>query len=111
MARAKARNIPFQITIQQAWNLFVAQKGRCALSGVPIVLNPSTVSAGANTASLDRIDSSKGYTQDNLQWVHAQINFMKHSLLEEEFITWCRRVAQHQDTQGILLHNTPRASR
>ena len=96
MARAKHRGTPFKITIKQAWDLFVKQDRRCALSGVPLVLHPSSVVEGASTASLDRIDSSKGYVRGNIQWVHVQLNFMKHSLLEEEFVRWCGLVARHK---------------
>ena len=29
------------------------------------------------TASLDRIDSTKGYVRGNIQWVHKDINWFK----------------------------------
>lgn len=96
MARAKHRDIPFKITIRQAWNLFLKQERKCALTGVLLTLHPSSVEEGANTASLDRIDSSKGYVKGNIQWVHVAINFMKHSLPEEEFVHWCCAVAKHR---------------
>ena len=38
---AKRRNIPFDITIQDAWEIYTAQGGKCALSGLPIELNPT----------------------------------------------------------------------
>ena len=39
----------------------------------------------SKTASLDRIDSSKGYTEDNIQWVHKDVNQMKMDLPEQRF--------------------------
>lgn len=95
MARAKYRDQAFKITIRWAWDLFVRQEKKCALTGLPITLHPSSVEEGASTASLDRIDSSKGYIKGNVQWVHVVINFMKHSLAEEEFVRWCRLVSDH----------------
>jgi hypothetical protein len=44
------------------------------------------------TASLDRKDSSKGYTKDNVQWIHKTINFMKGQMSDQEFVSWCKLV-------------------
>jgi len=95
MAKAKQRGIPFGIPIEYAWKLFLAQDKRCSLTGILLTLSPSSVEVGASTASLDRIDSSKGYVPGNVQWVHVAINFMKHSLPLKEFVDWCCRVAAH----------------
>ena len=46
------------------------------------------------TASLDRIDSSRGYDADNIQWVHKDINWMKQDFSQSEFIAYCRRVSK-----------------
>src|SRR5881394_2043381 len=46
--------IPVTITIEEAWNLYLFQEGKCALSGLPIIIRNSRY----GTASLDRIDSS-----------------------------------------------------
>jgi len=44
------------------------------------------------TASLDRIDSTKNYTIDNIQWVHKDVNKMKMDFSQEYFIEMCRLV-------------------
>lgn len=49
-----------------------------------------------NTASLDRIDSSKEYTIENIQWVHVVVNYMKQSYPQEEFIKWCHIISNYQ---------------
>ena len=46
-----------------------------------------------NTASLDRIDSSKGYVKDNVQWVHKDINRMKWNFPQDKFVKLCSFVA------------------
>ena len=56
------------------------------MSGVPIGFDDAT-------ASLDRIDSSRGYVPENVQWVHKVINRMKGTLSDDEFKSWCRTVA------------------
>lgn len=96
---AKARNLEFSITAEEAWNLYEKQNRKCALSGVPITM--ASRSDGPEyhliqTASLDRIDSSIGYPVENLQWVHKRVNFMKQEMSDEEFVEWCRTITQHQ---------------
>ena len=91
---ANFRKIPFIVTQEQAWKLFQSQEGNCALSGVPLrlVKNWSTRTRG-QTASLDRIDSSLGYVDGNLQWVHKDVNYMKRTLDQLTFIQWCKKIA------------------
>jgi len=71
---ALKRGREFNITNEFLWNLYIQQKRKCALSGLDI--NFSCYSE-KQTASLDRIDSSKGYLADNVQWVHRDANYMK----------------------------------
>jgi len=92
---AKRREIPFDISIQYAWDLFVAQKKLCVLTGLPITLAPNDYSTGASTASLDKIDSSKGYVVGNVQWVHVAINLMKQTFSNEDFVKWCHAVSDY----------------
>lgn len=92
-----ARNLTFSITIQQAWNLFLKQDRRCAITGIKLMFaefNKDFVE-GHQTASLDRIDSSKGYALDNVWWVHKRVNMMKQSLSMEEFKYWCKMVTEY----------------
>jgi hypothetical protein len=46
------------------------------------------------TASLDRIDSSKGYIEGNVQWIHKHINKMKNNFNESYFIEICKKISQ-----------------
>lgn len=86
---AISRGIEWDISVSQAWDLFVNQDGKCALSGLVLKFS----APGAN-ASLDRVDSNLGYSIGNVQWVHVELNRMKGSLLQAEFITWCERVVE-----------------
>lgn len=89
--QAKNRNIPFKITIKQMWNIFRKQKGKCALSGMRLYFNSSSRTKDGN-ASLDRVDSSRGYSLNNIQWVDKNINKMKNCLSEEQFLNFCKSV-------------------
>lgn len=93
--RAKKLNIEFAITIDFCWKLFVTQNKKCALTNIDIVLEPSyrtNMSTLNQTASLDRIDSSKGYIEGNVQWIHKDVNRMKNSFTQDRFIEICKLV-------------------
>lgn len=91
-ARAK---VPVTVTMEYAWELFLTQERKCALSGLDIVIG----SNGFGTASIDRIDSSRGYEEGNIQWVHKHINFMKRTYSVDYFVDLCCKVANH--TGGV----------
>lgn len=90
--RAKRKNIEFNITPKYMWELFVKQDQKCAISGVVITLSESRRTDQIMTASIDRIDPTKGYIEGNVQWVHVTINYMKHALTNDEFLDWCKIV-------------------
>lgn len=91
---AIARDLAFDITIEELWALFVAQNRRCAISGVPLSMGTAK---GRPTASVDRIDSLLGYVAGNLQWVHRDVNLMKRSMTDAELVRWCRLIVAHQE--------------
>lgn len=93
--RAKEKCKDFNLTIEQAWNLFLNQSRKCAISGVDIGFSRDYYRKQGQTASLDRIDSSKGYILENVQWVHKDINLMKHSLNENKFLEWCKIIVEY----------------
>ena len=95
VASAKKRGIPVSVSIEQLWDLLQAQKFRCALSGLPIVLDKNRDFL-KTTASVDRIDSTEGYTVHNVQWVHKEVNLMKNVLTEHRFIELCSAVSGHR---------------
>lgn len=90
--KAKMRGFAFEVTLPYAWDLYQCQRGQCALSGIPIVFS-STGAAHDGCASLDRIDSTKGYVPGNVQWVHKDVNKMKWDTSEPEFIRFCHLIA------------------
>lgn len=83
---AKTRGISFQITLEDIQEKYEQQDMRCALTGLPVLF-------GMN-ASVDRIDSEKDYTKDNIQVVLSVINIMKRDIPEDLFIVLCKAVAE-----------------
>lgn len=87
---ANKRKIKFGITIEFLDELYNKQKRKCALTGLDLDTSLTNL-----TASLDRIDSSKGYIEGNVQWVHKDINMMKRVYSQEYFIEMCKLVASN----------------
>ena len=98
---AVRRNIAFDLTMEYAWALFEKQGRKCALSGVPLGFGPNRRNS-LTTASLDRLDITKGYVEGNVQWVHKVINVMRNTLSVEDFIGWCQRVVAHTATIPLV---------
>ena len=92
--RKSRQHLEFTVTIEEAWSLFLEQNRTCALSGLPIFFGHSNDLE--TTASLDRIDSKKGYIPSNVQWVHKDINRMKNIFDQDYFIDVCRKIANFQ---------------
>lgn len=90
--RSVGRILDFTITKEYLWDLFLKQKRKCALSGVDIIMHSKRIQ---QTASLDRIDSSKGYIFGNVQWVHKIVNAMKQDVSEKEFYKWCQLIVKY----------------
>lgn len=99
--RALKRGLIIDIDIEYAWELYLSQNRRCALSGLPILFGISNHKISETTASLDRIDSNKGYIKGNVQWVHKSINIMKNVLDNDVFINLCRKVYEYSHTEYI----------
>lgn len=76
--------IEFNLTIKDMWEVFT---GKCVLSSLPIDFK-------SRTASLDRIDSSKGYIKENIQWLHKDVNMMKRHYNQEYFMKLCKLIAE-----------------
>lgn len=91
-AGARNRNLVFDITVNEVWELFLKQNKKCALTGWDIEFNKNRYK---NIASIDRIDSSIGYIKSNIQIVHKKINKFKMGYSVNELTEMCRGVANN----------------
>ena len=78
--------------LKQQWE---KQKGKCIYSGIDLELSKHNkiVKNPITSASLDRIDSSKGYIKGNIQFVSRSINYMKGEMNHKETIHLCKLIA------------------
>lgn len=101
---AKVRGFEFNLSKEFLQDLLEKQSFKCKLSGLPI-----KIYNGRNcqkyyyetTASLDRIDNIKGYDEDNVQFLHKHINYMKWTHNEDYFITLCKKVSENNESINI----------
>jgi hypothetical protein len=95
---AKKRNIDFQITKEDIIDLYLKQNKKCNLSGLEISFSETESQHLKNntTASIDRIDNNKGYTKDNIQLIHKDINIMKNVFPEDKFILYCNLISNYK---------------
>lgn len=78
--RLKTSKVEFDLTF--LINLWKSQNGICAISGYPMQFSTCNLFA----VSIDRIDSTRGYTKDNVQLVCLGINFCKNRFPNDEMI-------------------------
>lgn len=96
-AKGGGRTKEFTITIPYVVQLFADQKGLCYISGVPITLPMTYAEYGKSlqTASLDRIDSSIGYVEGNVSWVHKELNMLKGTMSNSDLINWAHTISRN----------------
>lgn len=92
---ASKRGLEVAVTIEDCWRQYQLQEGKCAISGVSIEFAVKAGNLTEQTASLDRIDSSKGYTTDNIQWIHKDVNKLKTNFDQQSFVRWCKIISEH----------------
>lgn len=75
------------MTEEDILELYYKQDGKCALSG-QILTKIALEDKGINNYNvfIDRINSSKDYTKDNIQLVGAIINIIKNDIEEKDFM-------------------------
>lgn len=88
---AAKKNREWSVTPEELWSLWLRQDGRCIYTNLELI--------HGETASLDRIDSSKGYVLENLQWVHRDINRMKSDFDADYFVQLCSLVRTNNESK------------
>lgn len=99
---AKKRFKNFNLTLEYLKEIWEQQNGICPYTGIKLQLATYTTNHNnpIYTASLDRIDSSKGYEIDNVQFISTAINYMKNTMSHEDTIKLCNIIAQKYSGDG-----------
>lgn len=82
------------ISVDDCLTILEKQEGVCALSGVELTCLLEKGKKFKTNASLDRIKAGLPYTKDNIQLVCTALNSWRRDTDLEEFIWFCKRVAE-----------------
>lgn len=85
------------VTLQDLKSLWEKQNGLCPHTGWQLVLPTSTkdkLAKTPNRASVDRIDSNRGYEKDNIQIVAMMYQFAKNSWSDADVQVFCKAVTE-----------------
>lgn len=90
------KNKQLNLSLEYLKELWEKQKGKCPYTGWNLQ-NPPTTSSKLewipDRASLDRIDSSKGYIKGNVQFVSMIAQFAKNKFTEDQLLEFCKSVS------------------
>lgn len=81
---AKCKFELYDLTIESLMEMWEAQNGRCALTNKKMTYAFNCLFS----VSIDRIDSNKGYTKDNVQLVCQGANYAKNKFTNSEFLNF-----------------------
>lgn len=95
--RAKEKGLLHNVDVKFLRGLYEYQKGLCALSGIVMSIRGSYGSTEYwHSISIDRIDSTKGYTSDNVQLLCTGVNKIKGCMSDDRFIMFCKGVVENK---------------
>ena len=80
--RCERYGMELNITIEYLILLYEKQKGRCYYTGSKLSLSIGKI----DSLSIDRINSDKGYTADNIVLCRKDVNLMKLSMTQNQFV-------------------------
>lgn len=86
--RALKRGLDFDLTEESVLKILCKQKSKCYYTEENMTYNRDN----KTTVSIDRVDSNKGYTIDNIVLCQVVINRMKQALTTKEFLELCKLV-------------------
>lgn len=97
---ARNKGVPFELSMDQFIEL---SRMNCHYCGVEPTIRKHGKLADIVANGIDRVDNDRGYTTDNVVPSCFQCNASKRNLHTADFVTWLKRIAQHQGIQGGVL--------
>lgn len=101
---SKVRKIFFdsKLTCYDLLDIYEKQHGICPISNQILGINSDKT---PYTISLDRKDSSQGYTKNNVQLVCWAVNQMKNNYSLEELVKWCTFIVRNNKIESQVINN------
>lgn len=103
--RAKRRAIEFNLPPNFIHELYIRQGGACARTSVTLLASdsPGKSRSHKHTASIDRVDTNKGYTVDNVELVSYICNSAKNAFTHEDLYEFCTQYIKTYEERGSSL--------
>ena len=98
--RAAKKNLYFDIDDSFLINRYNEINGKCEVMNIPLVIGDGA--ARFDSISIDRIDSTKGYSKDNVQIVCWGYNRMKGDLDEQTFFFAVEKIYEYMKNKDSL---------
>lgn len=92
---AVKRDLEWAVSVSYLDTLIETQNWTCSLTGEKLSFNHGYNNSLGGNASLDRIDSGRGYLPGNVRFVTKAVNFAKQALTDADFVELCDRVVNH----------------
>ena len=96
---SKKKNQKYDLDIEYLRQVWAEQNGVCPFTKQKLQLrthNYANISNRVYQASLDRIDSTKGYVKGNVRFVSLMFNYAKNIFSDEDVIEFCEHVINSQ---------------
>ena len=98
----KRRGKDFNLVLEDLKCQWEDQSGICPYTGWAMKNMPTTnqvhqLPLTPDRASLDRLDSTKGYVKGNIQFVSYMAQCAKNAFTEQQLFDFCQRVVKHAE--------------
>lgn len=113
LTKGKSSNIKHtnNLSLEYLKSLWEKQRGICPYSGIKMIIARNTKASNKTRslkkASLDRIDSSKGYIEGNVEFVCLGVNLAKCNFAKEEAISFFKEIASQIGGAGGFCPRVP----
>lgn len=97
-AKKDGHKISVKCTVDFFLQLFEAQQGLCAITGLPMTWGHENQHGNSGNRrgtniSIDRIDSNQMYSPDNVRLVCDRVNKIRSNMDDTDLYFWCAQIA------------------
>lgn len=105
LSKRTGEKLEFTIDHKYLKELWETQKGICPYTKIQLILPTiyDRIKDKTIRASLDRIDSDKGYILGNVQFVSTPINLMKNTMSNEETINFINTIVTNINKENLPI--------
>jgi len=93
---AKTRGIKFELTREEVIDIIFKKCYYCGCEPSNLKVTKNSIDGGLYYNGLDRVDSHKNYTVDNVVPCCHQCNRAKNNMSKKDFLNWIKSVYEYQ---------------